>query len=35
VTGFPPSSREAGAEVEQMLDRFSPDGPTGDRSDDQ
>jgi CRP-like cAMP-binding protein len=24
VTGFPPSSREAGAEVEQMLDRFSP-----------
>ena len=24
VTGFPPSSREAGAEVEEMLDRFSP-----------
>ena len=25
VTGFPPSSREARAEVEEMLDRFSPD----------
>ena len=24
VTGFPPSSREARAEVEEMLDRFSP-----------
>ena len=35
VTGFPPSSREAWAEVEEMLDRFSPDCPTGDRSDDQ
>ena len=31
VTGFPPSSREAGAEVEEMLDRFSP----GEPSDDQ
>jgi MFS family permease len=28
VTGFPPSSREAGAEVEEMLDRFSPGEPT-------
>ncbi len=35
VTGFPPSSREAGAEVEEMLDRFSPDGPTGDQNDAQ
>jgi CRP-like cAMP-binding protein len=25
VTGFPPSSREAGVEVEEMLDRFSPE----------
>jgi MFS family permease len=24
VTGFPPSSREAGAEMEEMLDRFKP-----------
>jgi CRP-like cAMP-binding protein len=31
VTGFPPSSREAGAEVEEMLDRFSP----GESDDDQ
>jgi MFS family permease len=31
VTGFPPSSREAGAEVEEMLDRFSP----GEQNDDQ
>jgi MFS family permease len=31
VTGFPPSSREAGAEVEEMLDRFSP----GETNDDQ
>jgi MFS family permease len=31
VTGFPPSSREAGAEVEEMLDRFRP----GEPSDDQ
>jgi MFS family permease len=33
VTGFPPSSQEAGAEVAQMLDRFSPDGRTGDQSE--
>jgi CRP-like cAMP-binding protein len=32
VTGFPPSSREARAEVEQMLDRFSPGGPTDDQN---
>jgi hypothetical protein len=31
VTGFPPSAREAGAEVEEMLDRFSPDKPTDDQ----
>ena len=31
VTGFPPSAREAGAEVEEMLDRFSP----GESTDDQ
>jgi MFS family permease len=31
VTGYPPSSREAGAEVEEMLDRFSP----GEADDDQ
>ena len=31
VTGFPPSSREARAEVEEMLDRFSP----GESDDDQ
>ena len=31
VTGFPPSSREAGAEVEELLDRFSP----GELPDDQ
>ena len=30
VTGYPPSSREAGAEVEEMLDRFSP----GEADDD-
>ena len=30
VTGFPPSAREAGAEVEEMLDRFRP----GDTPDD-
>jgi hypothetical protein len=35
VTGFPPSSREAWAEVGEMLDRFRPDGPTDHRSDDQ
>ena len=32
VTGFPPSSREAGAEVEEMLDRFSPDEPNDDQN---
>jgi predicted MFS family arabinose efflux permease len=32
VTGFPPSAREAGAEVEEMLDRFSPHKPTDDQS---
>ena len=31
VTGFPPSAREAGAEVDQMLERFSP----GESDDDQ
>ena len=31
VTGFPPSSREAGAEVEEMLDRFSPGEPNDDQ----
>jgi hypothetical protein len=33
VTGFPPSSREAGTEVEEMLDRFSPDKPTDDQGE--
>jgi MFS family permease len=32
VTGFPPSSREAGAEVEEMLDRFSPGEPTDEQN---
>jgi hypothetical protein len=32
VTGFPPSAREAGAEVDTMLDRFSPDKPTDDQN---
>ena len=32
VTGFPPSSREAGAEVEEMHDRFSPDEPNDDQN---
>jgi predicted MFS family arabinose efflux permease len=32
VTGFPPSSREAGAEVEEMLERFSPREPTDDQN---
>jgi CRP-like cAMP-binding protein len=32
VTGFPPSSREAGAEVEEMLDRFNPDEHTDDQN---
>jgi CRP-like cAMP-binding protein len=31
VTGYPPSSREAGAEVEEMLHQFSP----GESTDDQ
>ena len=31
VTGFPPSAREAGTEVEEMLDRFSP----GEHTEDQ
>jgi CRP-like cAMP-binding protein len=31
VTGFPPSSREARSEVQEMLDRFSP----GESDDDQ
>ena len=32
VTGFPPSAREAGTEVEEMLDRFSPGEPTDDQN---
>jgi CRP-like cAMP-binding protein len=32
VTGYPPSSREAGAEVDEMLHRFSPGGPTDDEN---
>jgi hypothetical protein len=32
VTGFPPSAREAGAEVEEMLDRFSPSESTDDQN---
>jgi len=32
VTGFPPSAREAGAEVDEMLDRFSPEKPTDDQN---
>ncbi len=32
VTGFPPSSREARAEVEEMLDRFDPDEHTDDQN---
>jgi MFS family permease len=32
VTGFPPSAREAGAEVEEMLDRFSPGEPNDDQN---
>jgi MFS family permease len=31
VTGFPPSSREAGAEVGEMLDRFRPGEPNDDQ----
>ncbi len=32
VTGFPPSSREAGAEVAEMLHRFSPRKSTDDQN---
>src|SRR4051794_23417594 len=32
VTGFPPSAREAGAEVDQLLDRFSPHESTDDQN---
>jgi hypothetical protein len=32
VTGFPPSSREAGTSVEEMLDRFNPERPTDDQN---
>jgi cyclic nucleotide-binding protein/MFS transporter len=32
VTGFPPSAREAGAEVDQLLDRFSPRESTDDQN---
>jgi hypothetical protein len=32
VTGYPPSSREAGVEVEEMLHRFGPDGSTDDQN---
>ena len=32
VTGFPPSSREAGAEMEEMLDRFKPGDPTDEQN---
>ena len=32
VTGFPPSAREAGAEVEEMLDRFSPENRNNDQN---
>jgi CRP-like cAMP-binding protein len=31
VTGFPPSAREAGTSVEEMLDRFSPGDPTDEQ----
>jgi MFS family permease len=31
VTGFPPSAREAGTSVEEMLDRFNPGGPSDDQ----
>ncbi len=33
VTEFLPSAQEAGTSVEEVLHRFSPDGPTGDQSD--
>jgi Cyclic nucleotide-binding domain len=32
VTGFPPSAREAGAEVDTLLNRFNPDKPTDDQN---
>jgi predicted MFS family arabinose efflux permease len=32
VTGFPPSAWVAGASVEEMLDRFSPEKPTDDQN---
>jgi MFS family permease len=32
VTGFPPSAREAGTSVEEMLDRFRPGGPADDQN---
>jgi hypothetical protein len=32
VTGFPPSAREAGSEVEEMLGWFSPDGSPDDEN---
>jgi predicted MFS family arabinose efflux permease len=32
VTGFPPSAREAGSEVEEMLGRFSPDSSPDDEN---
>jgi hypothetical protein len=32
VTGFPPNSREAGVEEEEMLDRFSPGRPNDDQN---
>jgi MFS family permease len=32
VTGFPPSAREARAEVEELLDRFSPGKSTDDQN---
>ncbi|HJQ87081.1 MAG TPA: MFS transporter [Propionibacteriaceae bacterium] len=31
VTGFPPSAREAGTSVEEMLDRFNPEKPNDDQ----
>jgi CRP-like cAMP-binding protein len=32
VTGYPPSSREAGTEVEEMLHRFNPRESTDDQN---
>jgi len=31
VTGFPPSAREAGTSLEEMLDRFNPEKPNDDQ----